>query len=435
MFLTGRVELEVRERAWVADECLRGGNAIIAIDELRIPPEQALRGADDHLLAGEPFIVSAAPVHVGRTSVAMHRGRGVISWSANPLTYSDEQVVLAICEEETVVRRIALGRGADAQCAALNDELYTCWSRRSHDDPQWSSLHVWRESTSRTAEVATVNELISPAFLILWEHAPAVVYLAGGRTLPLTLSVVALADGTADHLEIGSAEALLHERTAVIDQLDGNPVELPTPSVRVGGLSVAHAHGKALALVHGVFSGRLFALTDSWRSIDASWPFGRGIANAEISIIGGRGHCVANLLERGIYSAIADLALAEWSKPIRVAANGWHPSCIAARGRRLAAWTGGPPLPLGVQDDSAAPGNTMRWIAIDTAPGAWPLTALWIGVFDEQARCVGHLGRLGYLGHTARWPQLDVDYDGRGLLLWELGDEDRISLVARWLQA
>jgi hypothetical protein len=73
------VELEVRERAWVTDESLHPRNAIAAIDELRIAPAQAQRGTAEAPLASDPFTVSPKPISVGRTSVAMHNGRGVIT--------------------------------------------------------------------------------------------------------------------------------------------------------------------------------------------------------------------------------------------------------------------------------------------------------------------------------------------------------------------
>jgi hypothetical protein len=451
------IELEVRERAWVTDECLRVRNAIIAIDELRITPAQAQSGNPEVLLASEPFVVSPERVLVGRTSVSMHRNRGIVTWSEAPLHRNSERVVLAVCETDKIERAI-LGVGADAQCASLDNDLYVCWTRRAESTPL-HALSVWRESTQRVVEVAAVEELIAPPHLILWDGEPAVVYLAGGRVKPLVISVLAIASGAANHLEIAAPDALSLEAAAIDDLIDNRRVDAPAISVRVGGLSVAHERGRAIALVYGAFSGHLFALTDRWHAVEALWPFGGEIYTAEVALMGGLAHCLTKR-GSGIYSGVADLSGREWSTPLLVAAHGWHPHCARAPGGRLGAWAGGPPLPLGAQNETFATGGTQQWIevarevahealdrdmhvrgtpnpglaAMEETPFASPMAPLWLGIFDEQARCVGESDSLGFFGHAARWPQVFVNSDGRGLLLWECGDEDQVLLLARWLQ-
>ena len=353
------IELEVRERAWVTDECLRARNAIIAIDELRITPAQAQSGSPEALLATEPFIISPERVSVGRTSVAMHSGRGIVTWSEAPLHRRSERVMLATCEADGVERAV-LGVGADAQCAALANDLYVCWTRRAESAPL-HALSVWRESTQQVVEVATVEELIAPPHLILWDGEPAVIYLAGGRTKPLVISVLAIASSAASHLRLAAPGALLPESAAVNDK---RRVDIPAFSVRVGGLSVAHERGRAIALVHGAYSGHLFALTDRWRPVEAPWPFGVDIHTAEVALVEGQAHCLTQSRGNGIYSGIADLGGRGWSTPVLVAAPGWDPACAQAPRRRLGAWTGGPPLPLGAQNETFATGGMQQWIEV-----------------------------------------------------------------------
>jgi hypothetical protein len=439
------VDLEVRERSWVTDECLRANNAIIAIDELRITPAQLQRGETEAPLASEPFTVSPKPILVGRTSVAMHNGRGIVTWSEAPLHRHGERVVLAVCEADEVEHTV-LGVGADAQCAALANDLYVCWTRRAESEPL-HALSIWRQSTRRVDEIAAVGELVAPPCLVLWNGEPAVVYLAGGQTKPLVLSVLAIACGATSHLEVAAPVASLQESSAFND--------------RINRLSVAHERGRAIALVYGASSARLFALTDRWRPVEAPWPFGADIHSAELALVEGRAHCLAQSCGDRIYSGVADLHGRGWSTPALVTGYGLHPACAQSPGRRFGTWVGAPPLPLGAQNETFADGSRRRWIevtrevadealmrdlrlrgepnpqlaALKEIPYASPMAPLWVGVLNEHGRCVGESANLGFFGRSARWPQIVFDGEGRGLLLWECGDEDEVWLLARWLQA
>ena len=453
------VELEVRERAWVTDECLHPRNAIIAVDELRIAPEQAQEGRAGALLASEPFTVSPKPISIGRTSVAMHNGGGVVAWSEAPLDWNSERIMLAFCEPEGVEGTF-LGEGADAQCASLANDLYVCWTRR-HEDAPLHTLRIWQQSTQQVVEIMAVEELIAPPHLAMWDNEPAVVYLAGGRAKPLAISALAIASSAESHLEVASPGVLLQESAAIDELIDIRRVEPPAFSVRVGGLSVAHGRGRAVALIYGVFSAHLFVLTDRWRPVEAPWPFRGEIHSAELAVAGGRVHCLTQSRGGGIYSGVADLGGRGWSDAVLLTGHGWHPECVQSSGRRFGAWVGSPPLPLGAQHEAFAAGSVQRWIdemgelaeearardlyrrgepdlqltALGGFQDASPLAPMWVGVLDERGRCVGESGNLGFFGRAARWPKIAVDGEGRGLLMWECGDGDEVWLLARWLQA
>jgi len=444
------VELVVREREWLVDECLRPRHALVAVDELRIPPPILLRGNPASILAGDVMPISEGPVDIGRTRVDVRGNQAYGVWSTAPRSRDKEEIVLAIWDGEAV-QRLSLGSGADGDGAGLGDDFYVCWSRREENEPLRHSLHVWAKSSARTTVVVLVEELLAPPFLTLWKKTPALVYLSGGLTLPLTLSVASVAGPANSRLEIGQPGALWEGAS-----------DWDAAWVRRGGLSVTRSHrGKTVALVYGPGRGRLFALSDRWREVPAGWPFRDETDIADIGLSDGRIHCLVATSENHLLSATGDVQTGDWSDVSLVAHPGWHPCCATSSAGHIATWSGGPPLPVEAQSDTFAVAGLQRSIEVlqelgddafeehlrrnpELNPecerfsrvgiGADPQSPLWVAQFDSDGRCVRNVGPVGYFARGSRWPQVAVDDSGRGTLLWERGEEGEVSLLSRWFQ-
>lgn len=431
------VDLEVLERTWVVDECLRPQNAFVVFEELRIFPPQFEKHQDP--LIGPAVNLNKEIQCIGHTTcTASELGRYVV-WSTTPTESLDEKVFLT-CLTAAESDPVEVCEGADGDCLVRPEGVYVSWIRKDKAK-RWTIAvaqydHDLRNKPRTVVVADKVSHLFGRPQLADHEGQPYLFYSCRSKGGGPVLHTCPL-------LAVPTQRMVLQLRQA-------------------SNVLIRHTGHLIVAIVEKAYPGEITRETEVFCFRKGTWTCVGVLGDAvemrcgryDVAVTNDKAmFIIESFFDSQLFSLSFDLATGQAGSPWHLTA-GKFPSIVPHGGAWLASWVGAPVLPSEIQgrelieiskklwDEEIShrsvyarelrKGKTLNEIRAEYPDvGIW--SPLWLSVLNPDGEGIKAYGPLGR-GCDDNLFTLLARGDKRGVILWETDcDEDfeECRLVAR----
>ena len=435
------IKLDILERTWVIDECLRPANGFVVAEELGITPPQQ-KGVPCPITGPITFLTDKEREIEALTSLTCGEDTYFV-WYEPPQESIEEKVYLVRVTSMNVSPRVDVAKGADPSCIWYNNQLLVSWIHKPNELESWDVYICAFERDLSLIEtrrlISGIRDLCSAPVLVNFAQSPYVFYLNQSYGAPVSIYMhsVISEEVICQELPLKRASHFIAKsrsgRLGCVVDLDTSLHLFEYKSgqwTKTGEIDESVLHGKRISRFDWEIGTPSLLIMDTFGE---NW-------NLYTACIGGSRNETPTL----------------WP----VSNHGKFPSIVSCQGQWFASWSGAPSLPLDLQGKEFSQtnieqhlkvmeeirentekllynrfrfsgGTELEWeIEKADSIGVFvpPWAPLWLGAIDEFGRCVSSFGPLGY-GARENWgTQLSAD-GPRGSLTWKSGSGEEECLI------
>jgi len=457
--------IEILERSWVIDECLRPQNSFIVYEELNIAPSTEYDSFiyKTPLLGGHQFVTQDHQDILNTNSYSLNEDVNYLVWHTPPNGDNLEAVNLAKSSKNGL-ETIHVSEGADGDCILLDEKVYVSWVLKNQETELWSIMtNIYDSDLNKLQEICVnknLPKLINNPYIarckreifIIFAHQPS-----PGEYVLRTILINS-------------------DRKPLITVLKRRPYNI----------QIEYSNNKAVCVVDFNTSLEVFSMEDDeWVSIATIGPElfkDNYVYRFDIAINDYKCIFVVDLdFTWSLFTIVLDLQTGEVGELWPISSSGKFPSIAVRNDVWLMSWVGAMALPIDMQGKyHSATGlellnEAMLTVKLETLKlmrkhGAsnyesgdigydastkfihkidqqlnlsvtdywkydtdWlirdmhsyvidnPWAPVWIGVLNEEGSCVKSIGPIGY-GNKSNWSTKISLSSNSGMISWVSGD-------------
>lgn len=333
------VDLQVLERTWVIDECMREENEYLARDVLGI--FQLPSGSNSELVIGDIVTFGTSYEEIPSLDVACGSGASYCSWSTAPQGDADESVYVSRIYPSVIApRRVATG--ADPAIAVSGNRVFIAWIRHTGNEDErtiFTSEYDLELNHKRDhLSAGGARRLACRPMLLATGGTVYLMLVEKGKQRGGGIRVLNLQTGRETTTELNGK--VVH---AACRQTNDSVVCVADTDTSLEFLSLEDSGFRHLCCVHA----KDFGATNT-----GLWDFvvRNGMATIVMDVMMSRW---------SMFSTTVDIQTGQRGDIWPIAHWGKFPSIdLLPNGTCVAAWVGSPPIPLELQREGELPTGT-----------------------------------------------------------------------------